>query len=113
MARVPMSAPLATRHLRLRCNDGSQSRVTITLGVPVPDPLDPGRTWACPYEIAAFGGVEARAMLGMDGFQALILAIHTLPSELRALARDHGGQFLDQPDLGLDHVCRSSLEFAG
>ncbi len=113
MARVPMSTPIATRHLQFRGSDGSHSVVTVTLGIPVPDPRDPTRTWACPYEIAALGRIELRAIFGVDSMQALILALHTLPAELRALARDRGGQFVDEVDLGLDHACRTSLEFAG
>ena len=36
-----------------------------------------------------------RAIFGVDTMQALILALHTLPSEVRALAREEGGHFED------------------
>jgi hypothetical protein len=52
-------------------------------------------------------------MFGIDAMQALILTLHTLPAELHALARDSGGQFVDEPDLGLDHACRTHLQSAG
>jgi hypothetical protein len=41
--------------------------------------------------------------------KALILALHTLPSELRALAREEGGHFQDEEDLGLDFACKVNL----
>ncbi|HEV8142018.1 MAG TPA: hypothetical protein VGQ77_04125 [Methylomirabilota bacterium] len=41
--------------------------------------------------------------------QALILAIHTLPAEVHALARQEGGRFLDEEDLRIDDACRANL----
>jgi hypothetical protein len=113
MGSVRISTPIATRQLQFRYNDGSPSRVTVTIGIPVPDPLDPTGAWACPYQIDAFEKVRGRAMFGIDAMQALILTLHTLPAELHALARDSGGQFVDEPDLGLDHACRTHLQSAG
>jgi hypothetical protein len=44
-----------------------------------------------------------------DIVQALILAIHTLPAEVHALARQEGGRFLDEEDLRIDDACRANL----
>jgi hypothetical protein len=108
-----MSAPIASRQLPVRDPNGSTSSVGIVVGTPVPDPLDPLRTWACPYQIRALGRVETRAIFGIDAMQALILCLHVLPSELRALARETGIRFLDESDLGLSHACRTHLDLAG
>jgi len=50
---------------------------------------------------------------GIDAMQALTLALHMLPTELEALAREDCGQFLERFDLDLDHACRVHLNPAG
>ena len=112
MSKIEMSTPIATRRLRVSRSDGSLSEVSVALGAPIPDPRDPARTWACPYEIVAFGKTETRAIFGIDPMQALILALHILRAELRALARDTDSRFLDEEDLGLNHACRTNLDLA-
>jgi len=82
----------------------------------VPDPRAPTRTWACPYEITGFGAPRRRAAFAGDGMKALIFALHALPSELRALAREdragRAGRFLDPEDLGLNDACTTNLDAA-
>lgn len=104
-----MTSPIATRTLRLQRRDGSEVEVGVTLGMPVPDPRDPTGTWACPYEIKGPVKHVIHAIFGVDSMQALILAIHTLPAELHALARQEGGRFLDEDDLNIDDACRANL----
>jgi hypothetical protein len=41
---------------------------------------------------------------------AWILALHTVPSEPRALAREEGGHFEYEEDLGLDFACKVNLD---
>jgi hypothetical protein len=113
MAIIEMSAPIASRHLAVHTADGTSSSVGVVLGTPVPDPRDPSRTWACPYQITAFGRIETRAIFGIDAMQALILALHTLPSELRALARETDIRFLEETDLGLNRACKTHLGMTG
>jgi hypothetical protein len=113
MPEIPMSTPIVTRRLRLRRGDGSEAEVGVTLGIPVPDSRAPTRTWLCPYEITGFGAPIRRAAFAGDGMKALIFALHTLPSELRALARDdRAGRFLDEEDLGLNDACKTNLDAA-
>jgi Domain of unknown function (DUF6968) len=113
MFEVPMSTVVVTRTLRFRRSDGSEAQIGVTLGTPVPDPRTPTRAWACPYEITGFGAPIRRSAFAADAMKALIFAIHTLPSELRALARGEGaGRFLDAEDLGLDEACRTNLGVA-
>jgi Domain of unknown function (DUF6968) len=70
-------------------------------------------TWGCPFRITGFGEPIVRTMFGIDTMQALVLALHTLPTELRALARDDGGRYVNEADLGLDQACRVHMEMAG
>ncbi|MGH9385592.1 MAG: DUF6968 family protein [Vicinamibacterales bacterium] len=112
MTPVSMSTEVASRTFRFRCSDGTEKTVVVRIGVPIADSGGPRDNWACPYEITAFDRVRTSAMLGIDSVQALTLTLHILPTELRALARDHGGAFLDAEDLELEGVCRSTLERA-
>jgi hypothetical protein len=112
MHEIPMSTPIAARTLQFVRRDGSQIEIEVTLGTPVPDPTAPTETWACPYEIIGLGTPVRRATFGVDNMQALVFAVHILPAELTALARDHGGQFLDDADLGLGRVCRMIIDGA-
>jgi hypothetical protein len=104
-----MSQPIASRSLHFKHGDDTVVEIAVTLGLPIPDPRDPGRTWACPYEIKGFAEPVTRAIFGVNSMQALILGLHTLPSELRALAREEGGHFQDEEDLGLDFACKVNL----
>jgi len=42
--------------------------------------------------------------------QALVLAIHILPLELRSFVEGEPGHFIDEPDLGIDRACRMNLD---
>jgi hypothetical protein len=98
---------LASRTVRFRLNNGQPIRLAVTVGRPVPDPEAPYQDWFCPFQITGVGDEVVRAVFGVDAMQALILALHTLPTELRALARDESGSFPDlDEDLGLTHACK-------
>jgi hypothetical protein len=60
----------------------------------------------CPYQVQGIGREPVRAAVGIDAMQALVLALHILPTELRAIARRESGSFPDgDEDLGLTHAC--------
>jgi hypothetical protein len=65
----------------------------------------------CPYQIEGAGDVRVRAIFGADTMQALILALHTLPTELMAWARKFKGSFSgsSESDLGLHRACKVHL----
>jgi hypothetical protein len=66
----------------------------------------------CPLQILGIGSGETHAIFGVDTLQALILALHTVPAELNALARQENGSFIpagDQ-DLGLSDACKIHLD---
>ena len=101
---------LASRTLRFQTTSGRPSEVTVTVGRPVLDPEAPYDDWLCPYQLRGVGDEVVRAVFGVDAMQALILALHTLPWELRALARAGSGTFPDRDeDLGLTHACTMHL----
>src|SRR5216684_667525 len=103
---VQMTALVGSRALSYQCADGSRLQVTVELGTPAQDPDDRSRDWGCPFRITGFGEPIVHTIVGVDAMQALILALHLLPTELEALAREDGGRFLDGSDLDLDHACR-------
>jgi hypothetical protein len=101
---------LASRTLRFQTNSGRLIDVTVTVGRPVIDPHARDSDWLCPFQLRGVGDEVVRAMFGVDAMQALILALNTLPTELRALARDESGTFADRDeDLGLTQACRMHL----
>jgi hypothetical protein len=84
--------------------------VTVMVGRPVPDLETPYHDWCCPYQLRGIGDEVVRGVFGVDAMQALILALHTLPTELRALARKASGSFPDlDDDLGLTQACKMHL----
>lgn len=109
MQNIDMSPAIAFRIVPIKTADGHVAEVRVVLGTPVPDPRDPRRKWMCPYEITAFGERVTRAMFGIDAMQALVLTLHTLPTEMKSLAQDAKAQFLDEHDFGIDHACRTNL----
>jgi hypothetical protein len=109
---VKMTTTIASQALSYQRADGSPSQITVELGTPGPS-NEGMRDWECPFQITGFGEPIKRTIFGIDSMQALVLALHVLPTQLNALAREDGGRFLDQSDLGLDHACRVHLDEAG
>lgn len=105
-----MTTCIASRTLSYEGPDGARRSIDVELGAPALTSQEPRDAWACPFQITGFGPPILREMYGVDAMQALVLALHILPTELRALAREEGGRYLDEPDLGLDHACRVHLE---
>lgn len=101
--------PIAIREVRYRRADGREERIRVTLNAPAADVQD----WSCSYSIAGFGRHIERRAFGVDAIQALVLAIHVLPIEVRGFAEAETGQFVDEPDLGVDRACRMNLDEMG
>lgn len=113
MNSFTMTTPIASRTLLYEAADGNKREISLELGTPSRVSLETRDTWCCPFQIDGFGERIIRAIYGIDAMQALVLALHILPAELRALARDDGGRFLNEADLGLEHACRVHLEIVG
>jgi hypothetical protein len=69
----------------------------------------------CPFQILGTGSGETKAIFGADRLQALILALHILPTELKALIKGENGSFTSagDQDLGLSDACRVHLDPTG
>ena len=84
--------------------------MTVSIGMPIADEEQPGRAWICPFRIRGIRDEPVRTIFGVDAMQALILALHTLPTELRSVAREESGSFPDSDEeLGLTHACAVHL----
>jgi len=108
-----MTQSIASRTLSYEGADGISRDVSVELGTPALASQEPRDTWACPFRITGFGEPTIHEIYGIDAMQALVLALHILPAHLGALARDDGGRFLSEFDLGLDHACQVYLECSG
>lgn len=99
---------IAERRLTFEATSGETTDVVVRLGRPVQD----DRAWVCPYQVVGMGRERVVGIFGADSMQALLLAIHTIPSELIALMRDPGGRFLrnGEPDDGFLSSCRFVVE---
>jgi hypothetical protein len=89
---------LAPRTLRFEPGHRPAIDITVTLGRPLVDPEHAERAWMCPFQITGIGDERVRAIFGIDALQALLLALHILPAQLRALARDESGSFRQFPN---------------
>ena len=106
---------IAERCLTFRADAGWSREVWVRLGRPVADPSEENGAWLCPYQIAGLSRDRVMAIFGIDAMQALVLAIHTIPAELAALMKDHGGRFLyqDRLETSFLRACRSSVDVVG
>jgi hypothetical protein len=110
MRTFALGKRVASRELRFRTRSGNLVDVTVLVGEAVADSTAPNGTWFCPFQIVGIGHELVRAIFGIDGFQALVLALHMIPTELRSIAREESGSFPDgDEDLGLTHACRVHL----
>src|SRR5262245_35698946 len=101
----PAPEPIATQMLCVRCNDGEKP-IVIHLYAPKQQEAD----WQCEPFIAGFGREVRRHAFGVDAMQALVLAIHILPTEVRKFANEEGAEFIEEPDFGIDRACWMNLE---
>ncbi|MGH9461837.1 MAG: DUF6968 family protein [Vicinamibacteria bacterium] len=70
--------------------DGSGVRRTILVKLCKPEP--DGNDWACSYQVIGFEREMGLRVMGVDAFQALLLAIKGLVVDLEVEARRVGGR---------------------
>ena len=106
---------IAERQMTFQPREGEPLEISVRIGRPTQDASTPRKAWVCPFQIAGIGDGETRGIFGADAMQALLLAVHTIPVELAAYARDEGGQFLHfgEPDSSFVSACRTTIEYAG
>jgi hypothetical protein len=108
MKAINLGEALASRTIRFQPAVGAAIDVVVSLGMPIRD--DSGREWLCPFEISGIRDEAVRAAFGVDAMQALVLALHVLPTELRAIAREESGTFPNgDEDFGLTQACHMHL----
>jgi len=99
---------IASRSLRYQPRSGEAVDLTVTVGIPTRAP--DGRAWICPFQITGIGDEPVKAIFGADAMQALILALHILPTELQVIARSESGGFPNNDEyLGLSNACGALL----
>ena len=84
---------IATRNLTGL--DSSGREFPIKLGIGVPYRID-GGDWACPMALEGLHSLRERGIVGVDSFQALMLA-QRLAKQLLESHIEKGGQILDGP----------------
>lgn len=87
---------------------GLESSVAVRIGVPRRDER-PGGDWLCEYEIQGPLWTPTIAIYGVDGLQALMLALASVGAEFDVFERQTRGEvtWLGDPDLGLPSVQRA------
>jgi hypothetical protein len=82
---------IATRKLLLlRERNSTEEEVFVLLGKP--QPLPDHKDFFCPYQVKGAGDEKVRVAYGIDGFQALQLALSILSVELEILNKELGGK---------------------
>ena len=108
MKTIDLGQVLASRTVRFQPAVGAAIDVVVSLGMPIRD--EDGRAWLCPFGISGIRDEPVRAAFGIDAMQALVLALHVLPTELRAIAREESGTFPSgDEDLGLTESAKQIL----
>jgi hypothetical protein len=102
LPKVELGDVIASRALEFRGSSGETATVSVEVGRPVRNMDAENECYWCPYRISGLGRERTRAMAGVDSAQALVLALHAIPAEMDAFARDHGGRvtWLGGDDLG-------------
>jgi hypothetical protein len=75
--------------------DSSGREFPIKLGIGAPYRID-GGDWACPMALEGLHSLRERGLVGVDSFQALLLA-QRLAKQLLESHVEKGGQILDGP----------------
>ncbi|MFZ6799218.1 DUF6968 family protein [Undibacterium sp. Di24W] len=103
----PIEEAIADRTIEFTRADGQVDSTEIFLWYPIQ--FGPHH-WRCPFLIRSRFFEKSTYTAGCDSMQALILALHSIPSHLTALARRHDGVFsyFESDDLGFPNFCEHS-----
>lgn len=111
----PVTGVTTRRVLEFIPDAGPPRRLTIRIGRPRRDRKHVNGGWVCPYDIAGISGLYKRRVFGIDGVQALSLALHIIPAELARLAQKAGGgqfRFLGEEGLFFADGCGILMNWA-
>ena len=81
MTKYLMTEPIARREYSLKAS-GHTATIAVQLGTPTPFPDAPAGDWYCPWTVTGPDGVRQHYAGGVDGLQALLLAVLCLRTEL-------------------------------
>lgn len=102
MQLVEIGEEIASRTLQWTDSSGHTRDVRIRIGRPQPFP-DSTDVY-CPVQIVGIGSETVKYSAGVDGIQAIVLALKMMRADLEALEREFSGQFswLGQSSLDMD-----------
>jgi len=103
MAKHPMTDVIALRRFALLGPNGAQD-VILSIGKPVRFPDAPHGDWYCPWTIDGPDRFHEHYAGGLDGLQALLMALSGIRAELQVVGRSGKLTWLDDEDLGLELV---------
>ncbi len=100
LARYPMTEIIAQREFDFVGFSG-QVAVVASLGKPSLMPDVPNPDWYCPYVIQGPHRRREFFAAGVDAFQALLLALTAVRTDLELMKREGKLTWLDSDDLGI------------
>ena len=95
--------PFATRTFLYTRPDGSTSPILVEIGIPYAMPADDPAiepAWACPFRTRGFAADESATIFGVDGVQALHLALGFAGTRVAAKPEAAGLDWADVPNFG-------------
>src|SRR5262245_29299116 len=87
MTKSDFGEVIAERELSFTTEDGQQGRILVQLGMPRPFAEPPD--YYASYRISGLGAEISRQVGGVDGFQAVLLALRLIATELAVLTQSH------------------------
>jgi hypothetical protein len=96
----------------LELNGNEPAEVLVRLGLAREDRLNAG-LWLCPFQIVGIGDGDVHLVSGVDGIDALLVALGTIAVHLRAAQRRHNLTWAGMEDLGFPIIFgpRSDTDF--
>ncbi len=100
MHKYPLTEIIARREYTFAGPNGPVS-VGVSIGAPAPVPGSPHGEWYCPYVVAGPDRERGLDAIGIDGVQALLMALSGLRADLEFIAAKGRLTFFDGTDLGI------------
>lgn len=89
MDLIDIGDEIASRLLQWQDQQGRRRNITIRLGKP--RSFDGSEDMYCPLQIEGLGSGRPKYAAGVDGVQAILLAVKMLAVDLRSLEEEFGG----------------------
>lgn len=94
----------------LEMNGSESSKVLVRLGVAKEDRAHAG-LWLCPFQIVGIGDEDVHLVSGVDGIDALLVALGTIAVHLRAAQRRFTLAWFGMADLGFPIIFGPDSDF--